>query len=363
MTSTTDKALALETTTEKKDIVGTIIDEKDVSDKGSLSSSQDEQEKERLRKLEKRLLRKVDARMSILVLIYILNHIDRNNISAARLAGFERDLNLTGSQFPTLIAIYLVGYILMQVPSNMLLNYLKRPSYYLSGAMFIWGVISALTGVTQNFVGALICRLTLGIIETAFFPGALVLMSRWYKRDELGFRTSIFFTGLLISIAFGNLMASGIPDFPEVNQSWLSDEEQAFSIARIEAEAKNDDPTKVVGEVEGLKQAIRDWKVWFLTILYAVMFLSTTFVLYLPTLAATLGFNTTISLVLCAPPSLLVTVTAWFHARHSDKTGERCYHIVGPTIVAIAGHIIVMATLNRWACYFAFFLIAQSPAA
>lgn len=81
MTSTTDKALALETTTEKKDIAGTIIDEKDVSDKGSLSSSQDEQEKERLHKLEKRLLRKVDARMSILVLIYILNHVSEATYS------------------------------------------------------------------------------------------------------------------------------------------------------------------------------------------------------------------------------------------------------------------------------------------
>ncbi|PPQ74010.1 hypothetical protein CVT24_012617 [Panaeolus cyanescens] len=396
MTST--EPTALDTTKEKKDVVATTVDEKNISDDGSLSSAQEEQEKERLRLMEKKLLWKVDVRMSILVLIYILNHIDRNNISAARLAGFERDLKLTGSQFPTLIAIYLVGYILMQVPSNMLLNYLKRPSYYLSGAMFIWGVISALTGITQNFVGALICRLTLGIVETAFFPGALLLMSRWYKRDELGFRTSIFFAGLLISIAFGNLMASGIldrmdgvlghaswrwlffiegaitcaiavlaafiiPDFPEVNQRWLTPEEQAFAIARIEAESKNDDPTKVVGEVEGFKQAIRDWKVWFLTLLYAVMFLSTTFVLYLPTLAATLGFNATISLVLCAPPSLLVTVTAWFHARHSDKSGERCYHIIVPTVIAVTGHIVVMATLNRWARYFAFFLIAQSPAA
>lgn len=126
----------------------------------------------------------------------------------------------------------------------------------------------------------------------------------------------LFFIEGAITCAIAIIAAFIIPDFPEVNQSWLSAEEQAFAIARIEAEARNDDPTKVVGEVEGFKQAIRDWKVWFLTMLYAVMFLSTTFVLYLPTLAATLDFNATISLVLCAPPSLLVTVTAWFHARY-----------------------------------------------
>ncbi|KAH9483060.1 putative transporter C11D3.18C [Psilocybe cubensis] len=46
--------------------------------------------------LEKKLLWKVDCRMSILVLIYILNYIDRNNAGAARLRGFEADLRLQG---------------------------------------------------------------------------------------------------------------------------------------------------------------------------------------------------------------------------------------------------------------------------
>ncbi|KDN35365.1 hypothetical protein RSAG8_11639, partial [Rhizoctonia solani AG-8 WAC10335] len=54
------------------------------------------------RVLEKRLLRKLDLRMSVLIFIYILNYIDRNNAAAARLRGFEEDLGLNGQQFPSL---------------------------------------------------------------------------------------------------------------------------------------------------------------------------------------------------------------------------------------------------------------------
>jgi hypothetical protein len=43
--------------------------------------------------------------------------LDRNNASAARLHGFERDLNLTGSQFASVLSILYVGYLVMQIPS------------------------------------------------------------------------------------------------------------------------------------------------------------------------------------------------------------------------------------------------------
>ncbi|KAF5322542.1 hypothetical protein D9619_000307 [Psilocybe cf. subviscida] len=102
--------------------------------------------------LEKKLLRKIDLRMSILIVIYILNYIDRNNAGAARLRGFEADLGLHGTEFATLLSILYVGYIIMQVPSNMFLNYIGKPSVYLPACMIVWGTISCLTGVTHKYV-------------------------------------------------------------------------------------------------------------------------------------------------------------------------------------------------------------------
>ena len=49
-------------------------------------------------------------------------------------------------------------------------------------------------------------------MEAAFFPGSLFLLSKWYKRSELGQRTALLSCGSLISNAFGSLIASGILD-------------------------------------------------------------------------------------------------------------------------------------------------------
>lgn len=65
-------------------------------------------------------------------------------------------------------------------------------------------------GTTHSFTGALLTRFFLGFVEAAFFPGALFLLSKWYKRSELGLRTAYLACGILVSNAFGSLMASGI---------------------------------------------------------------------------------------------------------------------------------------------------------
>lgn len=50
--------------------------------------------------VEKKLVRKVDIRLLIMmVVMYILNYLDRNNIAAAKLAGLEKSLNLKGDQY------------------------------------------------------------------------------------------------------------------------------------------------------------------------------------------------------------------------------------------------------------------------
>lgn len=55
----------------------------------------------------------------------------RNNIAAARLAGLERDLNLSSVEFQTAVSILFVGYLLMQIPSNLFLNKFGKPAIYL----------------------------------------------------------------------------------------------------------------------------------------------------------------------------------------------------------------------------------------
>ena len=133
----------------------------------------------------KKLLRKVDWHMlPFLGAIYFLSYLDKNNLSQAKLAGLEEDLGMTGTDFNTATSIYFVGYILMQIPSNLALTRL-RPSYYLAATAGIWGVISAAQAATQTYPGLVVARLFLGFAEAPVFPGCLFLMSSWYTRREV----------------------------------------------------------------------------------------------------------------------------------------------------------------------------------
>jgi MFS family permease len=160
--------------------------------------------------VERSLLRKLDARCSLFVLIYIMNYLDRNNMAAARLKGLQSDLGLDNTQYATCLSILYVGYILMQVPSNMFINRVSRPSLYIASAMLLWGLVSTLSGIAEGFTGMVTIRFFLGFVEAAFLPGALLLLSKWYTRRELTSRNAILFCGNLISNAFSALVGAGV---------------------------------------------------------------------------------------------------------------------------------------------------------
>jgi MFS family permease len=88
------------------------------------------------------------------------------------------DLHLVGDQYQVGLSILFVGYILMQVPSNLLLNYAGRPSWYLGFFVVAWGLVSLLTSQVVNYGGIIACRFILGIVEAPFFAGVLFYLSK-----------------------------------------------------------------------------------------------------------------------------------------------------------------------------------------
>jgi len=103
-----------------------------------------------------------------------------------------------------------VGYVLMQVPSNAMLNYVGRPSLYLGFFVTAWGLVSACTSQVSNYSQITGMRFLLGLMEAPFFAGVLFYLSKWYTKTELSLRMAIFYSGSLLSGAFGNLIAAGI---------------------------------------------------------------------------------------------------------------------------------------------------------
>lgn len=252
-------------------------------------------------RLELALVRKIDLRLlPMITLMYIMNYLDRNNIAAARLAGLEEELNLTSTQYLTALSILFVGYILMQIPSNLFLNKIGKPALYLPTVMIVWGIISGATAGVQSYGGLVGVRFCLGFVEAAYFPGCLFYLSAWYTRKELGFRTAILYSGSLLSGAFSGLISAGItngldgsrnlrawrwlfiiegvitvviavaaffvlPNFPRTT-AWLTENERQLAVWRLDEDIGEDDwiDSQKQSFFHGMKLAFLDVKMYIL---------------------------------------------------------------------------------------------------
>lgn len=153
-----------------------------------------------------------------------------------------------------------------------------------------------------------------------------------------------------------------LPDFPTTTR-WLTPQERALAIRRMEEDVGvGDEQETEQGAGKGFWLAITDWKVWWLSLALTSQVVALSFNAYFPTLSATLGFNRTVTLLLCAPPFVFAALLAFWLSRHSDKMGERFFHIVSSFALGIIGFIIAIATMNTAARYVSLFLMAQSYA-
>ncbi|KAI9036210.1 MFS general substrate transporter [Aspergillus affinis] len=342
--------------------------------------------------LEKRLVRKIDLHLiSSLFLLFIFNILDRSNIANARLGGMQEDLGLSDTQYQTAVAIMFVGYLLGQVPSNILLTRLK-PSRYLPTAIFIWGGISLCMAATKNFAGVMCVRVFLGFAESPFFPGALLLISSWYKPSEIAVRVAIVYCGNTIANGFGGMLAAGImsgldgkgnlagwrwlfiiegagtmvagvlavallPDFPRSGQrKWLNEQEQRFAEWRLAREA-NDEVDENGSVKEGLRDAVMDPKAWLLILIQVCQLSSQTWTYFFPTIVKTLGFNNMITLLITAPVYVFGFITALGNSLIANRTNQRAILIVWPLCVDIVGNIMVISSQATAVRYVGMFLM------
>lgn len=73
------------------------------------------------------------------------------------------------------VSILFVGYLLMQIPSNIFLSKIDKPSLYLPTCMIVWGTMSALTAAVKDFGGLLAVRFFLGFVEAPYCKFVLLL--------------------------------------------------------------------------------------------------------------------------------------------------------------------------------------------
>ncbi|KAL9056364.1 MAG: hypothetical protein Q9162_002955 [Coniocarpon cinnabarinum] len=375
-----------------------VIHEKGIDgEQRRLHASFADQDSEWHAKMTRKLMFKIDIRLlPLLVAMYLLNFLDRNNLSQARLGTLEEDLGMKGTDFNLATSILFVGYILMQLPSNLIITRVT-PSRYIGVVMFIWGAVSAAQGGSSSFTGLVVARFFLGFVEAPFFCGAIMMMSSWYTRKELAHRIAWFYSGTSLANAFGGLIGAGVignlngshgiagwrwlfiiegsitcgvaiiaffvlPNYPSTT-SWLKAEERSYAEWRLLEDTGEADITDASGLLQGLKLALKDYRVYVFTLLQHTSLLSQTFQYFFPSIVKTLGYGNIETLLITAPVWIATFLISLVVTYTSGRFGDRSYHILILQAVAVIGNIIVVSTLSIGARFFGMFLMPMGAVA
>ncbi|KAF2720612.1 MFS general substrate transporter [Polychaeton citri CBS 116435] len=345
-------------------------------------------------RLNKKLVRKIDLLiLPAISILYILNYIDRQNLSAAKLQGITEDLHMTTDQFATAISILFVGYLPFQIPSNLLITRIPRPGMYICVAVVIWGAISAATSAVKTYGQLLAVRAVLGMVEAVFFPGAVYFLSAWYTKKELGKRLAGLYIAQQVGNAFGGLFAAAIlqldgkhgiagwqwlfivegsatvgigaicacvmPEFPH-NSRALTQIERDLAVWRIESESGAAEGTENEGVLRSFVKALSDPKLLLLIFCNMLSQGQGSIANFFPSLVASLGYSRTISLLLTAPPYILAGFVYYGIMFWSDRKNTVYPIIIGCISIATVVYIIPMSTTSVGARYFSMMVLPFS---
>jgi MFS transporter, ACS family, tartrate transporter len=116
----------------------------------------------------------------LMALLYMVNFIDRLNVGFAALT-MNKDLDFSPTIFGFGAGIFFLGYVLFQVPSNMILERVGARRWIFC-ILAIWGLISASTAFVTEPTGFYVLRFLLGVCESGFFPGMIFYLTLWFPK-------------------------------------------------------------------------------------------------------------------------------------------------------------------------------------
>ena len=324
---------------------------------------------------ERRVVRKVTWRLlPYLFLLYTVAYIDRINVGVAQLR-MSQDLKLDPAVFGFGLGVFFVGYFLFEVPSNMVLARVGA-RIWSARILVCWGLGSAAMLFVTGLKSFYVLRFLLGAAEAGFFPGVLYYLTRWFRGRDRAKAISLFMTAGTLAGIFNPLsgallrlegmaglhgwqwlfLVEGLPAIllgfsvlfllPESPESarWLSAEEASWLAEQLAMERAG----KGDRHAATLFAALAHPRVWHLT---AVYFLLVTgaygFELWMPGIvkALTRGSDFEATLI-SAIPSVIAAAAMIVVGRHSDRSGERRWHVALSMLVASAAFF-VAAQLDR----------------
>ncbi|MFC5064566.1 MFS transporter [Actinomycetospora atypica] len=156
----------------------------------------------------KRTLRRVARRLlPLLILLYFVNYLDRVNIGFAGPNGMNAELGMTATVFGLASGIFFIGYLLLEVPSNLALHRFGA-RIWITRILVTWGIIATAMAFVPNATTLIVLRFLLGVAEAGFFPGIILYLTYWFPAEQRARAVALFMTAVPVSVAVGSVVSS-----------------------------------------------------------------------------------------------------------------------------------------------------------
>lgn len=323
-----------------------------------------------------RAVRRIAYRLLPFVfLIYIVNYIDRVNVSFANLR-MSVDLGFSDRVYGFGVGMFYVTYVLFEIPGAILVERWSARKW-IARIMISWGVITILTGFIRTAGQFYLARFFLGAAESSFFPGMIVYLTHWFRARERSRAIACLYAGVPTASLLGSPVAGwllgvhwrslagwrwlfileGIPaillgiacvwyltDRPE-EARWLPGDEKEW----ITRELQNELLAKKRIRDYTIVRAFLDRRV---LILIVVWFLCLSGILgniyWVPTFLKRIsGISDRSVTSLLLLPAFVGIVGTLLNGWHSDKTGERRWHAALPLIATGLAYGCLVLTRQR----------------
>lgn len=301
----------------------------------------------------------------LLFILYLVAYLDRINVAFGAIQ-MQHQLHFSDSVYGLGAGIFFIGYLLFQVPSNLMLRRVGARRW-ICALMVVWGTISLSTGFVSTAKTFYVVRFLLGSTEAGFFPGIIFYINGWFPSAVRARTVALFMTAGPLSAVIGGpisglllglhghaglagwqwlFLMEGLPaiflgiivlyyldDAPR-HAHWLSDSERTWLTNALSREPRS---VKV-----GSLAAFKSGTVWLLALgLFGITTSTSGISLWLPTLIHHISASSNLTIgILYAFPYIAAAVAEFLVALHSDRSGERRWHVA---VCALAGAIAILA--------------------
>ncbi len=312
----------------------------------------------------KALVNKVAWRLMPLIMVcYLFAFFDRINISFAKFQ-LQADLGLSNTAYGLGAGLFVIGYVIFEVPSNMML-YRVGARRWIARIMVSWGLATAAMVFVTAEWQFYILRFLIGAMEAGFAPGVLYYLTLWFPQDFRGRITSLLFlasafaglvgapfSGLVLEHMDGVLQMRGwhwlflLGGLPCVvlawmvltqfkdrieDAPWLSAQEKALLSSRIAVHE--------VHKKGSLLQALKSPGFLTLGLIYfLIQVASYGLNFWAPQLIRSTGIQSSVTIgFLTAVPYVCGAISMVVIGRWSDATGERRKFVSGLVVLGAVG--------------------------